>query len=80
MKYIVLWVTLITGVLLWAVIPSTSTEETHVRMFCAYGRVFIEFDEKYNSWGTLWLDNDGRPVSCDDARPLRGKIGSQYTI
>lgn len=55
--------------------PTSSDDEpTRVKMFCAYGRVFIEFEEKYNTWGTTWIDSSGRPVPCDDNSPLRESV------
>jgi len=45
------------------VINSTRSD---VRLFCSYGRLFIEFQEGYSTWGTMMLDNDGVPIRCDD--------------
>jgi hypothetical protein len=65
------WISLILIGFLWALIPSKiEPASTNVRLFCAYGRVFIEFEEKYNTWGTTWLDNRGKPVPCDEDGPL----------
>lgn len=50
---------------LWVSIPA-SEKPTSVRLFCANHRVFIEFEEKNNTWGTMWLDNDGRPIYCNN--------------
>jgi hypothetical protein len=38
--------------------------ETHV--FCAYNRLFVEFDENGKRWGTIMLDYNGKPISCHD--------------
>lgn len=38
--------------------------EVHTRMFCAYDRVFVEFIEGKTVWGVMWLDNNGKPISC----------------
>ena len=43
------------------------------RVFCAYDRVFIEFEEDGKVWGTLWLDDDGRPVNCQSNTVLKTK-------
>ena len=40
--------------------------DTHTRMFCAYGRVFVEFEEGGNIWGTMMLDQHGRPIPCKE--------------
>lgn len=55
------WIVLCLGVL--AIWPDP-VEETNIKLFCANGRVFIEFREKYNTWGTMWLNDDGMPVQC----------------
>lgn len=34
--------------------------------FCAYGKVFVKFKEGNSTWGTLMLDNDGRPIKCNE--------------
>ena len=39
---------------------------THTKTFCAYGRVFVEFDEEGKRWGTLMLDMGGKPIRCQD--------------
>jgi hypothetical protein len=53
--------------IVWILWPShVDDEPTKVKLFCSYGRVFIQFEEKYNTWGTMWLDNRGKPVPCDD--------------
>lgn len=41
-------------------IPQDST----VRIFCAYDKLFIEFEDQNKRWGTMFLDNEGRPMSC----------------
>ena len=40
--------------------------ESHLetRLFCAYERVFVEFEENGKIWGTLLLDYAGRPIPC----------------
>ena len=42
-------------------LPSDST----IRIFCAYDKLFIEFEEKNSRWGTMFLDNAGKPMSCN---------------
>ena len=34
--------------------------------FCAYGQVYVEFNHLGKTWGTTFLDEHGRPVSCID--------------
>jgi hypothetical protein len=42
--------------------PKNNRVETH--LFCAYNRVFVEFQEDGGRWGTLMLDSIGRPIPC----------------
>ena len=49
----------------WPVFPSFRSNETHARIFCAYGKVFVEFEERNNTWGVLMLDDLGKPLSCN---------------
>lgn len=48
-------------------------QETSTRMFCAYERVFVEFQERNNTWGVLFLDDNGNPVYCNEI-PGKEKI------
>ena len=79
-KYKVFWILAILIGIVWAAWPTPpSSTTTRVRLFCAYGKVFIEFEEKYNTWGTMWLDDSGRPITCDeDAEQER--VSSKITI
>jgi hypothetical protein len=45
------------------ILPKESTSTT--RLFCAYGKVFVEFEEPRYTWGTLMLDNNGKPMPCN---------------
>ena len=44
-------------------LPKESSSTT--RLFCAYGKVFVEFEEPSYTWGTLMLDNNGKPIPCN---------------
>ena len=44
----------------------TLGDDTHTRRFCAYGQVYVEFQQGNKIWGTTFLDDHGRPVSCTD--------------
>lgn len=62
MKYF--WpIMLAVGVSAVWIVNSTRSD---VRLFCSYGRVFIEFQEGSTVWGTIMLDNAGLPVPCDE--------------
>jgi hypothetical protein len=59
----------------WPSQDSTS-DNVHTRRFCAYGELFIEFQQGTTVWGTTFLDERGRPVSClenDSHQPMIGK-------
>ena len=34
------------------------------KIFCAYNRLFVEFEDGRHKWGALLLDEDGRPMNC----------------
>ncbi len=38
--------------------------EAESKLFCAYGRVFVEFHEGPAVWGTIMLDDSGMPLLC----------------
>ena len=42
---------------------------TSTQIFCAYGQIFVEFNEGDHKWGTLWLDRQGKPVPCRENDP-----------
>ncbi len=50
-------------------------QESTVRVFCAYDKLFIEFEEKNSKWGTMFLDNEGRPMSCK-----KKSVVEQYSL
>lgn len=45
-------------------------DDIHTRRFCAYGQVYVEFQQGDKVWGTTFLDDRGRTVGCaeNDAR------------
>ena len=56
------WLVVVT-LLIWLFI-SKSKPTTETRAFCAYGRVFVEFEENGKVWGSLMLDYYGHPIPC----------------
>jgi len=36
----------------------------NTRRFCAYGEVYVEFEQGSKIWGTTFLDEYGKPVGC----------------
>lgn len=67
MKYVrvvfLLWIVLCT--ILFGIAIDTNPA-THTRTFCAYNRLFVEFDDNGKRWGTLLLDREGRPILCEE--------------
>lgn len=41
-----------------------SGDRVESRAFCAYGKVFVEFDDGKYKWGTMLLDENGLPIAC----------------
>lgn len=68
LKSVLAFMFAIFGILFYGIpqIPSFNSNETHARIFCAYGKVFVEFHEKNNIWGVLMLDDAGAPIPCYD--------------
>ena len=58
------WIVLVFAVVV--VITRVSEPETHISTFCAYGKVFVEFDEGNKRWGTILLNDNGKPIPCND--------------
>ena len=52
-------------------------ESTHTTTFCAYGKVFVEFKNGRNTWGTLLLDRRGLPILCKEEIELREHTDEQ---
>ena len=50
-------------------------EHTHTSMFCAYGILFVEFEEEKSKWGTIMLDREGRPMPCNTEKKTIEHIG-----
>ena len=47
-----------------------------VRFFCSHDRVFIEFEENNKVWGTLWTDNEGKPLTCDSKQKIVTRVNN----
>jgi hypothetical protein len=54
----------------WLFAPQRQTLSS--TLFCAHGRIFIEFDHGGYIWGTTFLDSDGKPIQCTDQLPVSG--------
>lgn len=68
---IIISLVILLGLLLF--MPVNLSTQTNASMFCSYGRVFVQFEERHNIWGVMWLDQDGRPVPCDEDGPIKEK-------
>lgn len=62
--YALMWAVIIAAIV-WAA-SSSDAPNSSVRLFCTYNRVFIEFEQGSATWGTIMLDNEGRPFPCGD--------------
>jgi hypothetical protein len=60
----VFYVTL--GLVALAIIVSNQEREFNTSSFCAYGTVFVEFEEGNRKWGTTLLDRQGKPIPCSE--------------
>lgn len=40
-------------------------QNIHTERFCAYGNVYVEFKKSGKVWGTTFLNEFGKPSSCD---------------
>lgn len=45
---------------------STKESRTESSIFCAYGMLFVEFEENGKRWGTIMLNYDGKPFRCSE--------------
>lgn len=61
-KSFVLGVAILIGTIVWILEPTEP--DTHTRRFCAYGHVYVEFEQNGKIWGTTFLDEDGKPIGC----------------
>jgi hypothetical protein len=76
------------GKVAWAVVAvlivttihlAMSSEGTVTKTFCAYNKVFVEFEEDGKRWGTLMLDWGGKPIPCmEENSHLIEKQGKIY--
>jgi hypothetical protein len=55
-------------VVIIGLLPKDTTSTT--RLFCAYGTVFVEFEDANYTWGTLMLDRNGKPIPCDTSENI----------
>jgi hypothetical protein len=53
------------------IIAIPAEPEQDVALFCTYNRVFIEFKQGSATWGTIMLDDNGKPVPCDQDDNLK---------
>lgn len=63
---------LFTAVLTWL----GRKPDSDIRFFCSHDRVFIEFEESGHVWGTMWVDDDGKPLSCSNTNMPKTKSSS----
>jgi hypothetical protein len=56
----------ILGLVALTIVVSNQEREFNTSSFCAYGTVFVEFEEGNRKWGTTLLDRNGKPIPCSD--------------
>lgn len=62
-----IWVilgTVVATLVVSSIFTSSDGQPANARMFCAYDRIFVEFEEGKHRWGTIFLDDEGKPVPC----------------
>jgi hypothetical protein len=67
-KYFLLIISILLTLILLAIGGLLLFEEPYQaesKLFCAYNRVFVEFEDGKYKWGALLLDEDGKPISCN---------------
>ena len=55
-------------------------DNTYTRRFCAYGQVYVEFQQGDKVWGTTFLDDRGRTVGCTEKNDVRQTIPNREVI
>jgi len=43
-----------------------TSDDIVTHRFCAYGNVYVEFQQGSKIWGTTFLNEDGKPVKCTE--------------
>jgi hypothetical protein len=57
------------------------TEDTiNSTMFCAHGKLFIEFEHSGYLWGTMFLDSNGKAIPCTEEPKVPVKTTNQTVI
>ena len=67
----IVWSTCATLIIVLGIAHSKSANVTATHVFCAYNRLFVEFEENGKSWGTIMLDYGGRPIPCKDTDDVK---------
>lgn len=67
----VIWSISMTLLVLLAVLHRPKNGRVETYLFCAYNRVFVEFEEDGSRWGTLMLDSIGRPIPCFEDKDVK---------
>jgi hypothetical protein len=62
----IIWISCITFLIGLIVISRDPKPITETRIFCAYNRVFVEFEDNDRIWGTIMLDFYGKPIPCKE--------------
>ena len=77
-RKIILSVVILLGILI--LYPLEYSDDIHTQKFCAYGRVYVEFQHGNRVWGTTLLDNRGQPISCADDDSIEKTVNLKEII
>jgi len=72
---------LLLGIIMIRTIPLGAADKVESRLFCAYDRLFVEFEDGKYKWGTMLFDDDGKPMACkrylnEDSKKLKDVYGT----
>ena len=62
-KLVIVWILFVVSIF---VIWPFGDDSIHTRRFCAYGHIYVEFEHKNKTWGTTFLNSQGKPIPCDE--------------
>ena len=79
-RKIILSVFVLLGIVVFYPIESVLSDDIHAQKFCAYGRVYVEFQHGNRVWGTTLLDNRGQPIGCTDEDAIEKTVNLKEII
>jgi len=79
-RKIILSVVILLAILIFYPLENMYSDDIHTEKFCAYGRVYVEFQHGNRVWGTTLLDSRGQPVRCADDDSIEKTVNLKETI